>query len=85
MVSAPTASLIDLVFQRWWCDKGECSCARWWSLQDESEQNFRDYRSAQFLNTDHRLVVATLKLQLKFVSLPTCSLGWEGSIVTNLS
>ena len=28
-------------------------------------QNCRVYRSAQFLNTDHRLVVATLKLQLK--------------------
>ena len=28
-------------------------------------QNSRVYRSAQFLNTDHRLVVATLKLQLK--------------------
>ena len=27
-------------------------------------QNCRDYRSAQFLNTDHRLIVATLKLQL---------------------
>ena len=28
-------------------------------------QNCRVYGSAQFLNTDHRLVVATLKLQLK--------------------
>ena len=28
-------------------------------------QNCRVYRGAQFLNTDHRLVVATLKLQLK--------------------
>ena len=28
-------------------------------------QNCRVYRSAQFLNTDHRLVVATLKLHLK--------------------
>ena len=28
-------------------------------------QNCRVYRSAQFLNTDHRLVVANLKLQLK--------------------
>ena len=28
-------------------------------------QNCRVYRSAQFLNTDHRLVVATIKLQLK--------------------
>ena len=28
-------------------------------------QNCRVYRSAQFLNTDHRLVVATLKLQLQ--------------------
>ena len=28
-------------------------------------QNCRVYRSAQFLNADHRLEVATLKLQLK--------------------
>ena len=28
-------------------------------------QNCRVYRSAQFLNTDHRFVVATVKLQLK--------------------
>ena len=28
-------------------------------------QDCRVYRSAQFLNTDHQLVVATLKLQLK--------------------
>ena len=28
-------------------------------------QNYRIYQSAQFLNTDHRFVVATLKLQLK--------------------
>ena len=28
-------------------------------------QNCRVYRSTQFLNTDHRLVVATLKLHLK--------------------
>ena len=28
-------------------------------------QNCRVYRSAQFLNTDHRLVAATLKLHLK--------------------
>ena len=28
-------------------------------------QNCRVYQSAQFLNTDHQLVVATLKLQLK--------------------
>ena len=28
-------------------------------------QNCRVYQSAQFLNTDHRLLVATLKLQLK--------------------
>ena len=28
-------------------------------------QNCRVYRSAQFLNTDHRLVVTTLKLHLK--------------------
>ena len=27
-------------------------------------QNCRVYKSAQFLNTDHRIVVATLKLQL---------------------
>ena len=28
-------------------------------------QNYRVYQSAQFLNTNHRLVVATLKLQIK--------------------
>ena len=28
-------------------------------------QNYRVYRSAQFLNTDHRIVGATLKLHLK--------------------
>ena len=28
-------------------------------------QNCRVYRSAQFLNTDHKLVVVTLKLQLQ--------------------
>ena len=28
-------------------------------------QNCRVYRSAQFINNDHRVVVATLKLQLK--------------------
>ena len=28
-------------------------------------QNCRFYRSAQFFNTEHRLIVATLKLQLK--------------------
>ena len=28
-------------------------------------QNYRVYRSAQFLNTDHRLIVATPRLQLK--------------------
>ena len=28
-------------------------------------QNCRVYRSAQFLNTDHRYIVATLKQQLK--------------------
>ena len=28
-------------------------------------QNCRVYQSAQFLNTDHQLVVATLKLQFK--------------------
>ena len=33
---------------------------RWKMIQD-----CRIYRSAQLLNTDHRLVVATLKLQLK--------------------
>ena len=30
-------------------------------------QNCRVYRSVQFLNTDHRLVGATLKLQLKSI------------------
>ena len=33
--------------------------------QSRMMQNCRVYRSAKFLNTDHRLVVATLKLQLK--------------------
>ena len=28
-------------------------------------KNCRVYRSAQFINTDHRLVIATLKFQLK--------------------
>ena len=32
-------------------------------------QNCRVYRSAQFLNTDHRLVVATLKLHLKSIRM----------------
>jgi len=32
-------------------------------------QNCRVYQSAQFLNTDHRLVVSTLKLQLKSVRM----------------
>ena len=32
-------------------------------------QNCRVHRSAQFLNTDHRLVVATLKLQLKSMKM----------------
>ena len=42
-------------------------------------QNCRVYRSAQFLNTDSRLVVATLKLQLKsgriVPSLPRLDVG----------
>ena len=42
-------------------------------------QNCRVYQSAQFLNTDHRLVVATLKLQLKsgrmVPSQPTLDVG----------
>ena len=29
-------------------------------------QNCRVYRSAQFLNTDHRLILATMKLKLKY-------------------
>ncbi len=33
-------------------------------------QNCRVFRSAQFFNTDHRLVVATLRLQLKSKRLP---------------
>ena len=32
-------------------------------------QNCRVYRSTQFLDTDYRLVVATLKLQLKYVRM----------------
>ena len=63
MVSVPTSSSLDLVFQR-------CGVAKeidhvlvdgHWRII----QNCRVYRSAQFLNTDHRLVVATLKLHLK--------------------
>ena len=34
-------------------------------------QNCRVFRSAQFFSTDHRLVVATLRLQLKSRGLPT--------------
>ena len=34
-------------------------------------QNCRVYQSAQFLNTDHRLKVASLKLQLKCRMVPT--------------
>ena len=35
-------------------------------------QNCRVYRSAEFFSTDHRLVVATLKLKLKSCSIPRC-------------
>ena len=65
MVSAPTSSSLDLVFQT------KCGGVakeiddvlvdgRWRMIQ-----NCRVDQSAQFLNTDHRLVVATLKLHLK--------------------
>ena len=63
MVSAPTSSSLDFVFQRWRCAKEIDHVlvdGRWRMIQ-----NCRVYRSAQFLNTEHRLVVATLKLQLK--------------------
>ena len=63
MVSASTGSSLDLVFQCWWCGKGDDDVlidGRWRMIQ-----NCRVYRSAQFLNTDDRFVVATLKLQLK--------------------
>ena len=63
MVSVPTSSSLDLVFQRWRCEKEIDHVlvdGRWRIIQ-----NCRVYRSAQFLNTDHRLVVATLKLHLK--------------------
>jgi hypothetical protein len=36
-------------------------------------QNCRVYRSAQFLNTDHRLVVAALRIRLKTARLPPAS------------
>ena len=39
-------------------------------------QNCRVYRSAQFLNTDHRLVEATLKMQLKSRKMVPPSRGW---------
>jgi len=39
-------------------------------------QNCRVYRSAQFLNTNHRLVVATLKQHLKSWRWYHPSLGW---------
>ena len=35
-------------------------------------QNCRVYRNVQFLNTDHRLVVATLKLQLQSGRMVPC-------------
>ena len=37
MVSAPTCSLLDLVFQCRQCGKGDWPCARWWSLEDDPE------------------------------------------------
>ena len=42
-------------------------------------QNCRVYRSAQFFNTDHRLFVATLKLQLKSGRMVPSQprLGWQ--------
>ena len=39
-------------------------------------QNCRVYRSVQFLNTDHRLVVATVKLHLKSRRMVPSHLGW---------
>ena len=40
-------------------------------------QNCRVSRSAQFLNTDHRLVVATLKLQLKSGRMVSSQPKWD--------
>ena len=63
MVSAPTSSRWT-----WYSNAGGVAKdidhvlvdGRWRMIQ-----NCRVYRSAQFLNTDHWLVVATLKLHLK--------------------
>ena len=63
MVSAPTGSLLDLVFNAGGMAKEINHVlieGRWKMIQ-----TYRVCRSAQFLNTDQRLVAATLKLQLK--------------------
>ena len=70
MVSAPTGLSLDLVFHRWtwYSNAGGVAKETDHVLVDgrwKMIQNSRVNRSAQFLNTDHRLVVATLKLQLK--------------------
>ena len=62
MVSVPTGSSLDLVFQCRWCGKEidhVLGDGRWRMIQ-----NCRVHRSAQFLKTDHRLVVATPKFHL---------------------
>ena len=63
MVSAPRGSSLNLAFQHWCVPKeiDHVLIDGHWRII----QNCRVYRSAQFLNTDHRLVAATLKLQLK--------------------
>ena len=63
MVSLHTSSSLDLVFNAGGVAKEIDHVlvdGRWRMIQ-----NCRVNRSAQFLNTDHRLVVATLKLHLK--------------------
>ena len=63
MVSAPTAH-----HWTWYSNAGNVAKLIDHVLIDghwRMIQNCRVYRSAQFLNTDHRLVEATLKLKLK--------------------
>ena len=78
MVSLPTSSSLDLVFQRfleYWGNGVKLQGSLAGGVAKEIDhvlvdgrwriiQNCRVYWSAQFLNTDHRLVVAMLKLQL---------------------
>ena len=41
-------------------------------------QNYTVYWSAQFLNSDHRLVITSLKLQLKSKRMVTSQLRLDG-------